>query len=66
MFSLQKSIDKTIRIKYYLKNIDTNCKKTKPENDLYKSVLCNASGWASKTTGYSGYYSRVWQLLFWL
>jgi hypothetical protein len=34
------------------------CKKTKPENDfMYKSVYAT-SRWASKTTGYSGYYLK--------
>lgn len=56
VFLLQKALKNHSDKVYYLKNTDTIV-KTKPENDLYKLFMQRVR-WASKTTGYSGYYSK--------
>lgn len=56
VFLLQKALKKHADKVHYLKNTDTIV-KTKPENDLYKLFMQRVR-WASKTTGYSGYYSK--------
>ena len=56
VFLLQKSLKNHADKVHYLKNTDTIV-KTKPENDLYKLFMQRVR-WASKTTGYSGYYSK--------
>lgn len=56
VFLLQKALKNHADKVYYLKNTDTIV-KTKPENDLYKLFMQRVR-WASKTTGYSGYYSK--------
>ena len=56
VFLLQKALKNHSDKVQYLKNIDTIV-KTKPENDLYKLFMQRVR-WASKTTGYSGYYSK--------
>ncbi len=56
VFLLQKALKNHADKVHYLKNTDTIV-KTKPENDLYKLFMQRVR-WASKTTGYSGYYSK--------
>lgn len=56
VFLLQKALKNHSDKVQYLKNTDTIV-KTKPENDLYKLFMQRVR-WASKTTGYSGYYSK--------
>lgn len=56
VFLLQKALKNHAEKVHYLKNTDTIV-KTKPENDLYKLFMQRVR-WASKTTGYSGYYSK--------
>jgi len=56
VFLLQKALKNHSDKVHYLKNTDTIV-KTKPENDLYKLFMQRVR-WASKTTGYSGYYSK--------
>jgi cellulose synthase/poly-beta-1,6-N-acetylglucosamine synthase-like glycosyltransferase len=56
VFLLQKALINHSDKVHYLKNTDTIV-KTKPENDLYKLFMQRVR-WASKTTGYSGYYSK--------
>jgi cellulose synthase/poly-beta-1,6-N-acetylglucosamine synthase-like glycosyltransferase len=56
VFLLQKALKNHADKVHYLKNTDTII-KTKPENDLYKLFMQRVR-WASKTTGYSGYYSK--------
>lgn len=56
VFLLQKALKNHSDKVHYLKNIDTIV-KTKPENDLYKLFMQRAR-WASKTSEYSGYYSK--------
>jgi cellulose synthase/poly-beta-1,6-N-acetylglucosamine synthase-like glycosyltransferase len=56
VFLLQKALKNHSHKVHYLKNTDTIV-KTKPENDLYKLFMQRVR-WASKTTGYSGYYSK--------
>lgn len=56
VFLLQKALKNHTDKVHYIKNTDTIV-KTKPENDLYKLFMQRVR-WASKTTGYSGYYSK--------
>lgn len=56
VFLLQKALKNHSDKVHYIKNTDTII-KTKPENDLYKLFMQRVR-WASKTTGYSGYYSK--------
>ena len=56
VFLLQKALKNNSTKVHYLKNKDSIV-KTKPENDLYKLFMQRVR-WASKTTGYSGYYSK--------
>lgn len=56
VFLLQKALKNHTEKVHYIKNTDTIV-KTKPENDLYKLFMQRVR-WASKTTGYSGYYSK--------
>jgi cellulose synthase/poly-beta-1,6-N-acetylglucosamine synthase-like glycosyltransferase len=56
VFLLQKALKNHADKVLYLKNTDTIV-KTKPENDLYK-LFMQRIRWASKTSGYSGYYSK--------
>lgn len=56
VFLLQKALKNHAEKVHYLKNTDTIV-QTKPENDLYKLFMQRVR-WASKTTGYSGYYSK--------
>jgi len=56
VFLLQKALKNHADKVHYIKNTDTIV-KTKPENDLYKLFMQRVR-WASKTTGYSGYYSK--------
>jgi cellulose synthase/poly-beta-1,6-N-acetylglucosamine synthase-like glycosyltransferase len=56
VFLLQKALKKHADKVHYLKNTDSIV-KTKPENDLYKLFMQRVR-WASKTSGYSGYYSK--------
>jgi cellulose synthase/poly-beta-1,6-N-acetylglucosamine synthase-like glycosyltransferase len=56
VFLLQKALKNHSDKVQYLKNTDAIV-KTKPENDLYKLFMQRVR-WASKTTGYSGYYSK--------
>jgi cellulose synthase/poly-beta-1,6-N-acetylglucosamine synthase-like glycosyltransferase len=56
VFLLQKALKNHADKVHYLKNTDTIV-KTKPENDLFKLFMQRVR-WASKTTGYSGYYSK--------
>ena len=56
VFLLQKALKNHSDKVHYLKNTETIV-KTKPENDLYKLFMQRVR-WASKTTGYSGYYSK--------
>lgn len=56
VFLLQKALKNYADKVHYIKNTDTIV-KTKPENDLYKLFMQRVR-WASKTTGYSGYYSK--------
>ena len=56
VFLLQKALKKHSDKVHYIKNTDTIV-KTKPENDLSKLFMQRVR-WASKTTGYSGYYSK--------
>ena len=56
VFLLQKALKNHADKVHYIKNTDTII-KTKPENDLYKLFMQRVR-WASKTTGYSGYYSK--------
>ncbi|WP_367178967.1 glycosyltransferase [Flavobacterium sp.] len=56
VFLLQKALKNHSDKVHYIKNTDTIV-KTKPENDLYKLFMQRVR-WASKTTGYSGYYSK--------
>lgn len=56
VFLLQKALKNHADKVHYLKNTDSIV-KTKPENDLYKLFMQRVR-WASKTTGYSGYYSK--------
>ena len=56
VFLLQKALKNHADKVHYLRNTDTIV-KTKPENDLYKLFMQRVR-WASKTTGYSGYYSK--------
>lgn len=56
VFLLQKALKNYSDKVHYLKNIDTIV-KTKAENDLYKLFMQRVR-WASKTTGYSGFYSK--------
>ncbi|WP_366941682.1 glycosyltransferase [Flavobacterium sp.] len=56
VFLLQKALKNHSDKVHYIKNTDTIV-KTKPENDLYK-LFMQRIRWASKTTGYSGYYSK--------
>ncbi|GAA4047023.1 glycosyltransferase family 2 protein [Flavobacterium chungnamense] len=57
VFLLQKALKNHADKVHYLRNTDTIV-KTKPENDLYKLFMQRVR-WASKTTGYSGYYSKT-------
>jgi cellulose synthase/poly-beta-1,6-N-acetylglucosamine synthase-like glycosyltransferase len=54
---LQKAILKYSDKVHYLKNV-VSIVKTKPENDLYKLFMQRVR-WASKTTSYSGSYSKI-------
>lgn len=56
VFLLQKALKNHADKVHYIKNTDTIV-RTKPENDLYKLFMQRVR-WASKTTGYSGYYSK--------
>ena len=56
VFLLQKALKNHSDKVHYIKNTDMIV-KTKPENDLYKLFMQRVR-WASKTTGYSGYYSK--------
>jgi cellulose synthase/poly-beta-1,6-N-acetylglucosamine synthase-like glycosyltransferase len=56
VFLLQKALKNHTDKVHYIKNTETIV-KTKPENDLYKLFMQRVR-WASKTTGYSGYYSK--------
>ncbi len=56
VFLLQKALKNHSDNVHYLKNTAAIV-KTKPENDLYKLFMQRVR-WASKTTGYSGYYSK--------
>ncbi|WP_395065814.1 glycosyltransferase [Flavobacterium sp.] len=56
VFLLQKALKNHSDKVQYLKNTDAIV-KTKPENNLYKLFMQRVR-WASKTTGYSGYYSK--------
>jgi len=56
VFLLQKALKNHADKVHYLKNTDIIV-KTKPENDLYKLFMQRVR-WASKTTGYSGHYSK--------
>lgn len=56
VFLLQKALKDHSDKVHYLKNTDIIV-KTKPENDLYRLFMQRVR-WASKTTGYSGYYSK--------
>jgi cellulose synthase/poly-beta-1,6-N-acetylglucosamine synthase-like glycosyltransferase len=56
VFLLQKALKNYSDKVHYLKNIDTIV-KTKAENDLYKLFMQRVR-WASKITGYSGFYSK--------
>lgn len=57
VFLLQKALKNHADKVHYLKNTDTIV-KTKPENDLYKLFMQRVR-WASKTTGYAGFYSKA-------
>lgn len=57
VFLLQKALKNHAEKVHYIKNTDTIV-KTKPENDLYKLFMQRVR-WASKTSGYSGYYSKI-------
>ncbi len=57
VFLLQKAIKNHSDKVHYLKNIDTIV-TTKPENDLYKLFMQRVR-WASKTSSYSGIYSKI-------
>ncbi|MEC4004009.1 glycosyltransferase [Flavobacterium sp. SUN052] len=54
---LQKALKNHSDKVYYLKNTDFIV-KTKPENDLYKLFMQRVR-WASKTTSYNGFYSKI-------
>lgn len=56
VFLLQKALKNHSDKVYYLKNTDVIV-TTKPENDLYKLFMQRVR-WASKTTGYAGFYSK--------
>ena len=57
VFLLQKALKNHSDKVYYLKNTDVIV-TTKPENDLYKLFMQRVR-WASKTTGYAGFYSKA-------
>ena len=57
VFLLQKALKSNSDKVHYLKNTDFIV-ITKPENDMYKLFMQRVR-WASKTSGYSGFYSKI-------